>query len=1058
MAIWVAATTMQTTIRLHPSYQTNNIYGGKAVDVDVTGPIEPLVLKLEEDASLWYFQFKTKTGEEIIFQYFGVMDIDFNRIFTSPTKQELLSDPTIKRTIELLDEQFSNFTVYFSGKKGLHVYIYDASLFVYPPGNFAKDKERLHWLDCYLKSAFGGEIYALLDKSIYHINKGIRPYSVPHPKTRIRPFVVHQRGEQDSIWHFILENKIWENAKVFVPEIGHSVSATITRENISTEIKVKTLEESSRDMTKQVVDYFNSLEGRIGNSVTLQKRPDRKAKNLYTLCNTYYCPIKSGKHSQSGKVYLYLYSCHATFKCFKGKCQNKEFTLKKLFQPLTCLGDLTEELYNNGTVASKPLDTVSIPPTQKYIEKGDIEWALGNEEDAKYGFISAPMSAGKTTAFRAFLEESINEKPGLRYLLICVRQAQSMTFGGLYPGIVNYLNCPQGSLFGVEKLVVCINSLSRIYAPNGLLPQYDVLILDEFESILEAVVSPALSNGKSYQIEIWDTLMALIKCSKRTIFMDGIPTEVSVKYLDRIGILGHLRIVEMPRQVDYRTYIMYSHAQVFIEKIEENIKNGKKMVLVSNCKAILQTIFDNIHVPSGEKMIITGDSERDVKLTSSNPDQFWSKDLFAFNTAVGPGTSFNPEYYSEMAVIVTPNSSSPQVLSQLINRIRNIKEKTVRMIILDGTNRNIPTLPQLKKQKMENITTMHGRQSVYPKTGFYQKMDKEYCRLTIRELDQKIAKELVSNQMMVLRHEDDLFIDMLVDYEHKKLILENSEEYSRQLFMLLRRNGGIVREEIGVKKEVIETSTRMLKSDSREHELKRTLKLTSNQLWTIPEEFKSKLSEKYLLELNKKVPRNDLDAHFMWLNFRKAFTHESDQTLYEEEFFNVIAKKKAINNSLLFSNGLKTDLEQLMYLCKLKIDPKTAVIDGAVTTSMEFFAITKNLDTLCSSILEKIRCKTQISYKIASTHKDSVTKINKCTLTNISTVFSCFGIYSEYRSTSNRPATGRKPRDRYCIAHLTFDVVSQKLRLAISKRDPETGENDPDAYNRYFPVMVKNQI
>lgn len=1049
---------MQTIVRLHPQYDTSNVWGGKTETINLSGEIEPLVLRLEESSALWYFQFCSKEDPMKIYQYFGVMDIDFKKTIQSPTRATLLTDPDIKHIIELLNDRFEKFTVYFSGKKGLHVYIYEPSMFVYPPESHSKNRDRLIWIDSCLMSMHGEELFNYLDKSIYHINKGIRPYSMPHPKTKVRPFCIYQKGSIESVWDFIISNKLWATANMFIPEISLPIANAPVGSKISFEIKTLTLGDSSADMSKQTIEYLNTKPGLIGRTVSLNKITGKKHKNVYSLANTTWCPIKSDCHSQSGKVYLYLYSCHATFKCFKRNCQEKEFTLKKMFSPLTCLVNLSNSLRDSGEIISFPMDSITIGSDQKYIEKEDIEWALGNEDSAKYGYIAAPMSSGKTTAFRSYLNDKISETPGFKYCLIVVRQSQAMTFSTIYPQVKNYMECNNGSLYGIEKLVICINSLSRIYSPAGLLPQYDVLVLDEFESILEAVVGPALSAGKSYQIEIWDTLIALIKSSKRTIFMDGIPTDVSMKYLDRIGILEHLRIVEMPRQIDYRTYIMYSHAQIFVEKLEENIKNGKKTVLVSNCKAVLQMVFDSIHVPSNDKLIITGDSDREIKLTSSDPDNYWNKDLFAFNTAVGPGTSFNPELYSEMGVIVSPNSSSPQVLSQLINRIRNLKEKVVRVIILDGKKNKVPTREQLKRQKMENITSVHGKQSVYPKTGFYQKMDKEYCRLAIRELDQKIAKELVANKMMVLKHEDDLFIDMLVDFEYKKRILEDSEEYSNQLFLLLRRNGGIVREEIDVKRSVIETSTRMLKSDSRDHELKRTLQLTSNQLWSVPTEFNGKLTEKYLLELNKKIPKNDLDVHFMWLHFRKAFTHDSEQSLYEEEFFNLVARKKAINNTLLFSNGLKESMDALAKLVGIKIDPVTALVSGKITTSMEFFAITEQINRLCCEILEKIRCKTKMSYKIASTCKDSVTKTNKNALTNISTVFSCFGIYSEYKYTHQRPATGLKKRDRFCVAYLEFDVNSQKLRMAISKRDPETGENDPEAYNTYFSFMVKNQI
>jgi hypothetical protein len=1059
---------MKTTVRLHPDFDTDNTWAGVERDIVLCEPAELLAVQLENLANLWYFQFKDDT-KPTIYQYFGVLDIDFKRILakpnSKPTKEELLKDEDIKKIIKLLDEKFECFTVLFSGRKGLHVYIYEKYFFTYPPPNFSKDRDRLNWLESYLKKVYGEELYNLLDMNIYHLNKGIRPYSMPHPKTYILPFTIYQKGPHKCIWYYLMDEKPWETATVFVPEINSFIndkSIQISKTGSSEVFQsLKALDDLSLDMEMMVLDFLSTKPGKVFSApIKLVKIPG-KTQNLYSIKNTSYCPIKKGCHSKLGKSYLYLYSHHATFKCFSGSCgSDSDFTLKKYMPPLTNLSELSNDLFLNGTTSDRHLETHIIPPEQKYVSVEDIGWSIGNEDIGKYGYIAAPMSCGKTTSLKTYIE---GQNQDFSFLLIVVRQSQAHTFAPIYPGMANYLDCRPGSLYGENRLVICINSLTRILAPGGFLRQYDLLILDEFESILDVSTSPSMSNGRSYQTEIWETLIALIKSCKRTIFMDGIPTEVSLKYLSRINILPLLRIVEMPRQVDYRTYIMCSHAQTFIDDFEEKIKNGKKIVLVSNCKAILQTVFDNINVPSGNKMIITGDSDRDIKLTSSNPDLYWNKDLFAFNSAVGPGTSFNPLLYDEMGVIVTPNSSSPQVLFQMINRIRTLNEKIVRMIILDGNNTNLPSREELKERKMTNIVNMQNKQNIFPKTSFFKKMDKEYCKLSIRELDQKIAKELVSQQMMTLKHEDDLFLDMLVDSDYKKRVLENSEEYARQLFALIRRNGGIVREEINPIKKVIETSTRMLKSASRDHELVRTLELKNNTIWTIPEKFKNDFTQPILVEINKRVPRDDIDSQFMWLLFRKSFLEESPQVLYESEFFEIISKKKAINNTLLFSNGLLEQIKELFRLCEITVQPKTGILSCAVKTSMDFFENKSGaINKLCGTILESIRNKTQKSYKLAISRDDSVTKANKAALINVRNVLKCFGIFSEYKTTRERRCSGRerqgKSKERFVIAILDIDQDTQKFRMAISNLDPETGEIDYNAYEKALPKLFLKKI
>jgi len=373
---------IKTTVRLHPAYETDNPWGGETIDVELTnGPADMISTKLESVANLWYFQFKRGTSNTV-YQYFGVIDFDFKRILARPnrvpTKKELLEDEDIKKIIELLEQKYPAFTVYFSGRKGIHVYVYAPEMFVYPPPDFAEDRGRLNWLHSFLNTTYGNEIYDMLDASIYHIGKGIRPYSMPHPKTGIRPFTIYQKGPYDCIWTYIIEGKLWDTTQLFVPEINSFIQKKIIdrtkKSGISEVIKVNTLSESSTDMNRIVLDYLNLQPGKIaGNGICLVKS-NGKCKNLFKVQNTTYCPIKRGCHSRIGKSYVYIYSNHATFMCFSDTCGvASEYTLKKYLPPLTNLTDLSTELFDRGEISQRHFESITIPPDQKYVSVEDIE-------------------------------------------------------------------------------------------------------------------------------------------------------------------------------------------------------------------------------------------------------------------------------------------------------------------------------------------------------------------------------------------------------------------------------------------------------------------------------------------------------------------------------------------------------------------------------------------------------------------------------------------------------------------------------------------------------------
>ena len=146
--------------------------------------------------------------------------------------------------------------------------------------------------------------------------------------------------------------------------------------------------------------------------------------------------------------------------------------------PLTNFSDL---LVKHCTDNQKPVRRRVLPKEQDYVTKDDIEWCL---EEKGYGAVFALMGSGKTQA----LETWLKQKPAtFTCLLIVVRKTQATYFASRYGDFVDYQK-QVASLYGVPRLAMCINSLIRLL-DNGVIPKYNLLILDEIESILEAAVS-----------------------------------------------------------------------------------------------------------------------------------------------------------------------------------------------------------------------------------------------------------------------------------------------------------------------------------------------------------------------------------------------------------------------------------------------------------------------------------------------------------------------------------------------------------------------------------------
>lgn len=1029
---------MLTTCRAAPDFDVGNPYKGKEVTFNLTIDREDTRAKVIGDiyeCVLWYFQFRKITDPvNVESQYLGVMDIDINRDEgMNDQEYELKKMHYLPVLVDKLHRMnYHSYRIFISGTKGYHVYIFEEKLWVIPQGSVTNHNL---WLEEQVKRLYP-DIYEELDMNIYHINKGIRNPLYPHPKTHRVCRQVKEKNAPACVWDWLID---FVHVRLPVPVMFLN-SIPLQNNKVNREQIISRSIYSQDSIISQLESIFNNA------------KINFRSGTLY-VPDTKYCPIKKAEHKSKGKCYINVFAEHAIVKCHHGNCSSSQITVCKKERPLTDFAHVQETMFDKGTIKTRTRALRTINPSiQKHVLSEDIDWVLG---DTGLGIVSAPMGAGKTTSVIDWIEKEKTKRSQLpdqepfRVILLVTRVTQAMNFGSKYPGMVSYLDV-EGSLSNQECSVLCINSLVRVVSQeNGHIKSCDLLILDEIEALIECLVGQQLSNGLSKQCNIWQLFRALIVSARRVLFMDGILTERTAKYLDSMGILELCNLLQHEGQPDYREYINFRSGGTFEEAFDLDCRSGKKVVIVSNSKSLLYMYAGRGASYGNSNLIITGDSTKAEKMTATDPNEEWTKNILGFNTAVGPGASYDEVHYDVMYVLCSTVSCTPYSLYQMINRIRTLKDKTVKMFILYQENRTIPSREELKKTKTTNIVKMHSKQNdyVFP-LDFYQKIGTDYIKLDINTTNYTVLKKIIQEEQLVLYHEDNNFIETLVDYEYEKLRFNDTEYYTKVLFDIIRRNGGIVKgltdySDIseGDKKN-LRNSSRMVRTEGTKNY--KELALSSDNLLT--KTLPANIDMDYKSTINRHVQLNDVDTHIRWCTFRRAI-RGSEMSVYEKELESVNTKRKAINNTLIYSTGLLDSLNVISEICGFRINRALGTIEGGGTYS-NFTDKHGDVDRELRRIDDQLYngTKRRLEYKVLK--KDKRMPKDTTTFKNLRTMFSQFGInlvLDEGRAKKICEPSNKAVR--FFDKSYQICLYSQYLRMAFSGLAFDTGLPIEDPFN-----------
>ena len=209
--------------------------------------------------------------------------------------------------------------------------------------------------------------------------------------------------------------------------------------------------------------------------------------------------------------------------------------------------------------------------------------------------IRSPMGTGKTTMLDRVLtrlRETVaasaaigGGKPeGTNVLVLTYRQ--TLAYEQLrklqHHGFVNYLDVPKDAPLHSRKKyprVICqIESLRRVAGPSGLAglhAQFDLVIIDEVESVLRHFCSPTVGSPYS----TLEFLIEIITGARRVVALDAFLGDATHDFLKKIGVSN--RVVVNTHQAPPRTFRFTNHQAGWLARIVQDLADDKNIVMAS---------------------------------------------------------------------------------------------------------------------------------------------------------------------------------------------------------------------------------------------------------------------------------------------------------------------------------------------------------------------------------------------------------------------------------------------------------------------------------------------
>jgi hypothetical protein len=310
-----------------------------------------------------------------------------------------------------------------------------------------------------------------------------------------------------------------------------------------------------------------------------------------------------------------------------------------------------------------------------------------NDESIKILNLKSPYDTGKTAMIKKILTTFTTQ----RILWLSYRKTLTCDIYGNFKdfGFKDY----QERDYQADRLIIQLESILKIDSSheclftdeNYELNSYDLVIIDESESVLKQFNSPTFKNGSSK--DCFNFVKGVLTNSKKIICMDGDLGDRTYSFTENFG--KSINIVNDIKK-NHRKFIITENSDFYYMNIKRDLQDNKKIVIVSmsatKCIEYQEQIKKDIEkmvtdeFPLKNILCYTGSSSDISKSDFKNVIESWSKaDILIYSPTCESGVNFDKEHFDKIYGVFSKSTSSRQYF-QMLSRVRKIKDDKIMIL------------------------------------------------------------------------------------------------------------------------------------------------------------------------------------------------------------------------------------------------------------------------------------------------------------------------------------------------------------------------------------------
>jgi hypothetical protein len=245
--------------------------------------------------------------------------------------------------------------------------------------------------------------------------------------------------------------------------------------------------------------------------------------------------------------------------------------------------------------------------------------------------------------------------------------------------------------YNADRIIIQLESLLHIEGDCFFLEddviedtqRYDLIIIDEIESILNQFSSDATFKGRNHMT--FEYMMDIIKVSNKVIALDGDMACRSYSFLDKLGLSIN---INNAMNFNTKTIRIINDEIDFIQMIIHSFRYGQKIFIptMSNAFAedIEKTLKNNFPHVCHKIRIYNSTQSDNVKANDmKNILEIWSDlDCVISTPTIEAGVSYDCERFDRILGVISDGSCSQRSFFQMMARVRKIKNHEIVLLNL----------------------------------------------------------------------------------------------------------------------------------------------------------------------------------------------------------------------------------------------------------------------------------------------------------------------------------------------------------------------------------------